>query len=532
MRFNLQYLKSNANTNLRKNIQTMKRLFNGEEVWKDHESVGTTITAGSSSSSSSSLPATRHNPEAADNKLHIHNIDWERLPSEILSNVKRNTTILSEWIHDVSGGKVPAFSRTPPSDTSNTSSTSDGDDGGDGGSIATRIRNFHILKRDDSTLVMDRYWIAKNIFFALLPGLLLHVYFLSLQEEMAEYYGKIEQMERERILGIEGKGSNGGGTAISDIPPPLKNECVRDRETMMGISSALIPEGGKVWDKLKLAVNDLFLGGVQKRLDKDQAVVVENEESEKEVEGSFRCTTGHASTGRSSVSTSPVNQLPQEAIPNGTALVNDNNDGDDVTVNTLLERIRALEARIANSAVDDDEERQRAQKEEEHRIKRQVERVKQSPIKNRRDNVLEAKWKSEEKNNDSSSDGQKEDVRSGNSFDVLVGVANSVWLTTAPYFESVMSSVSGKLSEIASLGLGMSSDSEASSMLPCTTDDDRLLAAHIDEKVKVSAVAGSTRESDSDVIDPSTDGHRDENEHFDMASYGHWAMKLWRRICS
>jgi len=525
VRFNLQYLKSNANTNLRKNIQTMKRLFNGEEGWKDHESVGTTIT-GSASSTSSSLPATRQNIEAADNKLDLHNIDWERLPSEILSNVKRNTTILSEWIHDVSGGKVPAFSRTPPSDTSNTGTSTTG---GDGGSIATRIRNFHILKqRDDTTLVMDRYWIAKNIFFALLPGLLLHLYFLSLQEEMAEYYGKIEQMERERILGIEGKGSNSGGTASS----PLKNECIRDRETMMGISSALIPEGGTIWDKLKLAVNDLFLGGVEKRLGKDQAAVEveEKEESEKKVEGAFRGATVHASTGHSSVSTSPVNQPPQEVIPSAIALVKDNNNGDDVTVHMLLERIRALEAHIANSAGGEDEERQRRQREEEHQIKRQVERVKQSPIKNRRDNVLEAKWKNEAKNDDSSSNGEEEDVESGNRFDMLVGVANSAWLTTAPYFESVLGTVSGKLREIASLGLDMPSESEASNLLSCTTDDDILSAAHTGEEVKVSAVAGSIGESVSDIIDTSIDGHQDENEHFDRASNGHWAMNIWKRI--
>jgi len=300
---------------------------------------------------------------------------------------------------------------------------------------------------------------------------------------------------------------------------------------MMGISSALIPEGGTIWDKLKLAVNDLFLGGVEKRLGKDQAAVEveEKEESEKKVEGAFRGATVHASTGHSSVSTSPVNQPPQEVIPSAIALVKDNNNGDDVTVHMLLERIRALEAHIANSAGGEDEARQRRQREEEHQIKRQVERVKQSPIKNRRDNVLEAKWKIESKNNDhSSSNGKEEDVGSGNSFDVLVGVANSAWLTTAPYFESVLGTVSGKLREIASLGLDMPSESEASNLLPCTTDDDILSAAHTGEEVKVSAVAGSIGESVSDIIDTSIDGHQNEIEH--TASNGHWAMNLWRRI--
>jgi hypothetical protein len=562
VRFNVQYLKSNANTNLRKNIQTMKRLFNGEEVWKDHHADDLAPSTGGALSSrtaslSSSAP-TRLKPEA-ESTLQLNNIDWERLPAEIISNVKRNTTYLSEWIHDVSGGKIPAFSRTPPpqreDNNTTTSNNSTGEimsrnDGGYGGSIATRIRNFHIMKQDDDTiLVMDKYWIAKNIFIALLPGFLLHLYFLSLQDEMAEYYGKIEQMERERILGIE-TGKENVNSGASDVLP-LKNECIRNREqSMMGISSALIPEGGTSWDKLKLAVNDLFLGSVEKRVGNDQSLEVEVEEDESKDElltdGSLQGALVTDPTVHSVAnSSSPVNQLPQE-------VQNDDND-DDVTVQMLLQRIRALEAHIANSNIEEEELERRRQhqqqlKEEEHRKKRQVERVKQSPIKNRRDNVLEAKWKNEAKNDESSfssgGGGDNEVVESDNSFGLLVDVANSAWLTIAPHMESAKDVIIGKLTAIVSFALP--SVKKVSIQSPCTnnTETDECRSSTVrsissstadggesDMEVNVSSVACIARKDVRNVIENSIDEHHDENIHFDdRATRGHWAMNLWRRM--
>jgi hypothetical protein len=53
------------------------------------------------------------------------------------------------------------------------------------GSVANRIRAFHEMKQNQP-LVMDNWWIGKNILIALLPGVLIHIYCLSLQDEMKE----------------------------------------------------------------------------------------------------------------------------------------------------------------------------------------------------------------------------------------------------------------------------------------------------------------------------------------------------------
>jgi hypothetical protein len=372
---------------------------------------------------------------------------------------------------------------------------------------------------------------------------------------MAEYYGKIEQMERERILGIE-TGKENVNSDASDVLP-LKNECIRNREmSMMGISSALIPEGGTAWDKLKLAVNDLFLGGAEKRVGKDQSLVVEVEEEEsndeKMTDGSLQGALLTIPTVHSAAtSSSPANQLPQEVQNH--ALGNDDND-DDVTVQMLLQRIRALEAHIANSNIEEEElERRRRQhqqqlKEEEHRIKRQVERVKQSPIKNRRDNVLEAKWKNEAKNDESSfssgGGGDNEVVESDNRFGLLVDVANSAWLTIAPHMESAKDVIIGKLTAIVSFALP--SVKKVSIQSPCTnnTETDECRSSTVrsissstadggesDMEVNVSSVACIARKDVRNVIENSIDEHHDENIHFDdRATRGHWAMNFWRRM--
>ena len=559
-RFNLQYLKSNANINFKKNIQTMKRLVHGEEeVWKDE----------SSGMSSSSFDPTRlklRNGDSSSSLHNLHNIDWERVPSEIISNVKRNTTYLSEWIHDVSGGKIPAFSRTPPpppredENNNNTTSMSAANDGGstNGGSIATRIRNFHIMKqRDDTTtLVMDRYWIAKNMFFALLPGFIFHLYFLSKQDEMAEYYGKIEQMERERILGIESSSSSSSGkegmsSGSGSNVPPLKNECIRNKREennmMMGISSALIPEGGTAWDKLKMAVNDIFLGGVEKHTSSTNRamVLVEGEQTKDEGkvvagEAGLQSTTLHASIGHSNLSLSlPTNPPPQER-PNYAPVNYDSVNDEHVTVQMLLERIRALEARIANSSTKENElqQRQRRREEEEHRIKRQVERVKQSPIKNRRDNVLEAKWKNEAMQDNSSrnisSDGKEEADGSENSFGMLLNLVNYALFSLEPYCQSVKESVVEKMRTIKSLG--SPPQEETSILLPHNYNvDDRIMSAVATESdTTVNPSVGEDVRSFSSVIDPSVDKRCDENEHFDKAEHfdkdsrWRWIMNLWR----
>jgi hypothetical protein len=49
------------------------------------------------------------------------------------------------------------------------------------------MRAFHEMKQKGSgALVMDNWWIGKNVAVTLLPGLLVHLYFWYLQDEMRE----------------------------------------------------------------------------------------------------------------------------------------------------------------------------------------------------------------------------------------------------------------------------------------------------------------------------------------------------------
>ena len=319
VRANLKFIKGSAESNLKKNIHTIKRLFNGEYVWKDE--VAKEALKGTS-----------------DVEKAQESLQWENLPSAIQSNVKNNISTLQNWLHKVTDGAIPS----PNIDKSASNS------------IANRIQKFHELKQNQS-LVMDNKWIAWNVLLALTPGFMVHLYCLSLQDEMKEFYGELEKKERERLLGngiVAGDGTTG-----------------------MGLSSALVSEGGSTWDKIKMAVNDLFFGGVDEKVRAASSQDIDDK------------------------STDTDQSLPndQTLSKESTASINPNSErtqltgslDKDATIETLLQRIQALEKQVGI----------------EHQFKEctahtQIESANESPIRNRRDDYIRSQWQQQKTEED------------------------------------------------------------------------------------------------------------------------------------
>jgi hypothetical protein len=371
-RSNLRYLRDNGALNLRENIRTMKRL-----LFEDGRSAGGDESGGGRSSVASSATAAREGGGG---------IDWERAPSEVVSNVKRNITGLRNWIHVITDGAIPA------------SSSSGGDVAGmGGGSVATRIRDFHERKQKaDGALVMDNWWIGKNVAIALLPGLLIHLYFWSLQDEMREYYSRSERMERDKIMGNAvaddgtldcggGGGRRGGGMGDGT---PSKVDVRNGGNT--GIYSVLIPDGGNAWDKLRTVVEDVFLGGAEKRIN-ELKVAQDRATDEKDASDLHTTPAAESSSG----------QGPDTSSGGGTIPVNSSTVDEETDIRVLLERVRALERQLgigagATSSPEEGARRHSAEElRKEHELKRKLERIRQSPIQNRREDSLEAKWRNE-----------------------------------------------------------------------------------------------------------------------------------------
>jgi hypothetical protein len=107
VRSNFRYLKDKVNigTNLETNIHTLKHLFFG----KAQGGEGAVLEIGTQSqnkvrssgkSSSSSLVQKAEEVEEVG-------IDWERAPDEIKENIRSNLSILQNWIHTVTDGRIP-----------------------------------------------------------------------------------------------------------------------------------------------------------------------------------------------------------------------------------------------------------------------------------------------------------------------------------------------------------------------------------------------------------------------------------------
>jgi hypothetical protein len=332
---------ANVGANLENNIRTLKNLFLGKA--KEGEEVVT-------------RPQNKMRSSKAEDVVEEVGIDWERAPDEIKANIRSNLSILQNWIHKVTDGRIPLAATT-----NNASSSSDNV----AGSVANRIRAFHEMKQNQP-LIMDNWWIGKNILIALLPGAVLHVYFLSLQDEMKVYFARYEQVEREK-LGLESHLDGG------------------EEKKGVSIISALKPNDEEsAWDKMKNVVDDLLFGGAERRIHELQQQAAQQQSRTKNDD---------------ELKKAEQSQMKEVDESNNASTLNLNNSS---TVNeikpdiqTLLSRIEALEKQLGNNnsngmtSLSDNELRQRQEKE-----RRRLERMQQhqSPIQNRRDASLRAKF--------------------------------------------------------------------------------------------------------------------------------------------
>ena len=383
VRSNLNYLGDTAGSNFKKNIKTIQRLFRGEEdVLKKEEVVG----EGSSKQQQQRLKQV--NLQQQQEQVGL---DWERLPSEIKQNVQSNLVTVQNWLHKATDGMIPSPSLVNAGGDGTTSSSSI-----IGGSVATRVQQFHQAKQSRG-LVMDRQWLAWNIALALLPGALIGIYLNSMQDEMKEYYAKLEEQERARILGPS--------SAVSDGTKGDNNNSQRQEEQSnnkkkegMGISSALVLEGGGVFDKVKMAVNDLFLGGVEERVGKARDVededddnnydTTEQQQQEQHLEEHSTTSTLIPTQHGESAIESTTNQSPSEAEATL-----------DPAMKLLLQRIESLEKQIgiddkgSNHHLSSSNEQEQEQREQNGK---HIKTSRQSPMQIRRDASLASKWSKEE----------------------------------------------------------------------------------------------------------------------------------------
>jgi len=383
VRSNLNYLGDTAGSNFKKNIKTIQRLFRGEEDVLKKEEV---VVEGSSKQQQQQQQRLKQliNPQQQQEQVGL---DWERLPSEIKQNVQSNLVTVQNWLHKATDGMIPSPSLVNAGGDGTTSSSSIG------GSVATRVQQFHKAKQSRG-LVMDRQWLAWNIALALLPGALIGIYLNSMQDEMKEYYAKLEEQERARILGPSAV-SDGTTKGDNNLQQRQEEQSSNKKKEGMGISSALILEGGGVFDKVKMAVNDLFLGGVEERVGKARDVEDKDDDNNDDTAEQQQHLEEHSTTstliptqhGESAIA-STTNQSPSEAEATL-----------DPAMKLLLQRIESLETQLGIEDKGSNHHLSSSNEQEQEQREQNVKHIKtsrQSPMQIRRDASLASKWSKEE----------------------------------------------------------------------------------------------------------------------------------------
>jgi len=378
VRSNIQYIGSTIDTNFKKNVKTIQRIFKGEKVWEEEAE-----------------PSQNHRKKGKDpDELDLSNIDLERIPSELKSNLKSNISSIQNFLHKATSGMIPSSAYV--NDPNNLEM---------GGSLHTRLQKFHEVKTAESAnLVMDTKWFVYNILLALLPGTLIALVCLSVEDEMKAFFAEMERIEREKVLGIQADFGEevAGEKHVGDDGKNIVDGSVdgANNNGRMGISSALIMEGGSVIDKLKMAINDLFLGGRNEQHPQEDEPIQLHLDP-KEV-GSPNESPNDDSRGTSKVS-SPETTTKQTGTEQGK--ITNSNDRDEVNIAMLLERIQSLEKKlgqaprsnyhnstVANTNITLTEKEKREEKRRKHEMEYEIQRLKQSPIQNRRDGELRTRW--------------------------------------------------------------------------------------------------------------------------------------------
>jgi len=372
-------------------MATIQRLFRGEE-----EVVVQLSSSNKNQKQQHPLKSQQQQQQQQQQEKEEVGLDWERLPSELKQNVQSNIVTLQNWLHKATDGMIPSPSLVNNEGTSTSSSSSNN-------SIATRVQQFHQAKQS-SGLVMDRKWLAWNIALALSPGAMIGLYLYSMQDEMKEYYKKLEEQERARMLGPSLSSANVKGDESSSSSLQQQSSSNEEKKGM-GISSAFVLEGGGVLDKVKMAVNDLFLGGVEQRVGKAaRGDVIEEEEDDDDDTTKQQPPTTSASTptqdGVKLNTSTAANQSPCES--DDTLL--------DPTMKVLLQRIESLEKQLgieennkgSNRLIVSEQEQQQRQQREQREQQQHFDNYikertfRQSPMQNRRDSSLATKWSEEE----------------------------------------------------------------------------------------------------------------------------------------
>ncbi|KAL7468033.1 hypothetical protein ACHAXS_008255 [Conticribra weissflogii] len=396
VRSNIQYIGSTIDTNFKRNVKTIQRIFQGEKVWEEEDRVET----------AQHHQLHKQHPKKKSNdpeELDLSNIDLERLPSELKANLKSNISTIQNLLHKATNGMIPSAAYVNDPNNPET-----------GGSIHTRLRKFHDIKTAESThLVMDTRWFVYNFLFALLPGTIVALVCLSVEDERKAFFAEMERMEREKVLGVKADygedvsgernggdddGCRGGGRHAADGG----SVNAAQNEGSMDISSAIVMEGGSVFDKLGKAFNDLFLVGRSGQHPR---------EDEPTQQSCAPCDVEPLGTPPKDNETRRATKLfTSETMakrPDAEQGQSSNaNDGDEINIAMLLERIQSLEkqfgvatesnvsngtktdANNVNSAERETQEKERQQHEMEYRLRR----LQQSPIQNRRDDDLRTRW--------------------------------------------------------------------------------------------------------------------------------------------
>ena len=525
VRSNIKFLSEKADTNFTKNIQTIKRLFNGEEVWKDAEQQQQQQQHQKQQSTRGSTK-----PHKEEESL-IEGIDWERAPHEIKSNLQSNLSKAQNWLHQQTDGIIPSSTYV------NTSNNTLGDQGG---SIATRVQKFHHMKtqqqqsssNNEDKFVMDNVWIAKNVLAALSPGIMLHLYFLSLQDEMKEYYESQERLEREKIMGYEAE----AGYTHNKLPHDSDEKEKSTNNGKMGISSAFITEGGNTWDRLKMVVNDLFLGGAEEKISKQ----IESQK-EKEVKSDKD---DDVKESPSEQSVAPTTNASVEVNPISNRSTTESAKHDDPTIHMLIERIQVLERQLgsttsANPANLSDEELQKQdeeQRKKDHVLKRKVERLRQSPIRNRREDKLEVQWREEEeakkrnkeRQHDINGDAEKDDTNDMSYS--LANVASFMQSMIEPTIESIRESTLQKTKDMMSNITDLTESKEEEKDGAEVSAIDNSSSDGVDFESTPSSTAGSSTDECAETDVAATEDCQSVNRVQGGGGVKRWAVKIWHKF--
>ena len=522
---NIQQLRTTADTNLKRNVDTIQRIFKGEDVWKEKEGYD-----------------------------RSKDIDWDKAPEEIKANIQSNLALTQNWLHKVTEGMIPSSSAATIEGCAVVPSTSPA------GSIATRIQQFHELKQN-ADMPMDKLWITKNVAFALMPGTLLGAYLFYTEGEMKEYYKKLEEMERDKVMGVGRKGSGGGNGNGNGGKSGGKD----GGGGGMSISSAFVTEGGTAWDRLKLTVNDLVFGGAQARIDEHRQMQKKAEEEGTGGDDTLSRQTAAESSSKTHHSGNNNNESTTRTLEKNT-------NEDNPTIQMLLDRIQALEKQqlgTTNNRGSSDDDDLTLSEEEQHQLNYANTRAKQSPIQNRRDDHLQKTWAKQEGEKEEKAvlavAAESETAKDNDAnYSSPYTVGNAIDFATymlEPYVESVQESAMEMVEEIKDAIISGFSEKKGESSASNEQDANIMASRAVDatksQDSSISSSDGSTeisssqKEDDAEESNPSaktvvaklidsksategTDATKSINiEKGDVAKPGRikkWAGIVWQRV--